>query len=92
MNIAARVGLVLAAMLIVPTSAFAVSAKSTAPKTASKICLTCPVTGTKISSIKEAAGHSTYKGVTYYFCCSGCKPQFDKDPAKYIKAMQAKAK
>jgi P-type Cu+ transporter len=27
---------------------------------------------------------SVQKGETYYFCSSGCKEGFDKDPAKYI--------
>jgi YHS domain-containing protein len=45
---------------------------------------TCPMTGTKIASIKDSVGHSTYKGKTYYFCCPMCKPQFDKNPAKYV--------
>lgn len=89
MNNAIRVGLVLAAALMVPSGAFAASAKSTPAKTAPKICLVCPITGQKIASIKDAAGHSTYNGVTYYFCCAGCKPVFDKDPAKYVKALQA---
>jgi Cu+-exporting ATPase len=47
--------------------------------------LVCPVTGEKIASVKDAAGSSVYKGKTYYFCCSGCKPAFDKNPAKYVK-------
>ena len=47
--------------------------------------LICPVTGEKIASVKDAVGHSTYKGKTYYFCCADCKPQFDKNPAKYAK-------
>lgn len=55
-------------------------AKSAATKTA----LVCPVTGNKISSVKAAVGHTTYKGKTYYFCCGMCKPKFDKNPAKYI--------
>jgi YHS domain-containing protein len=25
-----------------------------------------------------------YKGKTVYFCCPACKPEFDKDPEKYI--------
>lgn len=25
-----------------------------------------------------------YKGKTYFFCCAGCKTQFDKDPEKYV--------
>ncbi len=48
-----------------------------------KVALVCPVTGDKIASKEKAVGHSTYKGKTYYFCCAGCKPEFDKDPAKY---------
>ena len=53
--------------------------------TTKQAALICPVTGTKIASIKAAVGHSTYKGKTYYFCCPECKPKFDKNPAKYIK-------
>jgi len=34
---------------------------------------------------KRAAGSSAYQGKTYYFCSSGCKATFDKDPAKYAK-------
>jgi len=44
----------------------------------------CPVMGGTVADIKTAP-KSTYKGETYYFCCPGCKPQFDKDPAKYAK-------
>ena len=32
-----------------------------------------------------------YKGTTYYFCSTGCKESFAKEPDKYIKAQQAKA-
>jgi YHS domain-containing protein len=28
--------------------------------------------------------YSVYKGKTYVFCCPGCKPTFDADPATYI--------
>jgi Cu+-exporting ATPase len=31
----------------------------------------------------EAAGTSTYKGKTYYFCSKPCKEDFDKDPGSY---------
>lgn len=31
-----------------------------------------------------AAGKSEYKGETYYFCSTGCKRSFDKDPEKYL--------
>jgi YHS domain-containing protein len=58
--------------------------KTTHPKAAA-VSLVCPVTGEKIASVKDAAGHSTYNGKTYYFCCPSCKPMFDKSPAKYVK-------
>jgi YHS domain-containing protein len=60
------------------------AAKTTWPQT-------CPVTGAKIATLKDAVGSSVYKGKTYYFCCSMCKPMFDKNPAKYS-AMAAKGK
>ncbi|MGC8833368.1 MAG: YHS domain-containing protein [Armatimonadota bacterium] len=44
----------------------------------------CPVMGTKVASIADAAGKSVYKGKVYYFCCPECKPKFDKNPEKYI--------
>ena len=67
-------------------SSTALAAPSHSVKPASKAApLICPVTGTKIASVKAAVGHSTYKGKTYYFCCPDCKPRFDKDPAKFVK-------
>lgn len=32
-----------------------------------------------------------YKGATYYFCSTGCKDAFAKEPEKYLKAQAAKA-
>ncbi|MCL6552479.1 MAG: YHS domain-containing protein [Firmicutes bacterium] len=31
----------------------------------------------------RAAGTSVYHGQTYYFCSSGCKAAFERDPARY---------
>lgn len=45
--------------------------------------LLCPVMKTTVASAKAAAGFSDYKGTRYYFCCGGCKPQFDKNPAQF---------
>jgi xanthine dehydrogenase accessory factor len=28
---------------------------------------------------------STYDGVTYHFCCAGCRTSFDRDPSAYVK-------
>ncbi len=32
----------------------------------------------------------SYKGETYYVCCTGCRDAFNEDPEKYIKEFQAK--
>jgi Cu+-exporting ATPase len=42
-----------------------------------------PVCGMKGKPAK-AAGHSEYKGETYYFCCPGCKTKFDANPEQYL--------
>ena len=42
----------------------------------------CPVTGEEFTVTKDTA-RSEYKGKHYVFCCPGCKPKFDADPAKY---------
>ena len=87
-----------AATVLLASSAFAAtpakhtvkaSAKHAAKIAAKPAALVCPVTGDKIASISAAAGHSMYKGKTYYFCCGGCKPEFDKDPQKFIKSASA---
>jgi P-type Cu+ transporter len=42
-----------------------------------------PICGMQVDPA-TAAGTSEYKGVTYYFCSTGCKRQFDKDPQRSI--------
>lgn len=59
--------------------------KSTAKSSKKTVSAICPVMGTKIPDVTKAAGKSVYKGKTYYFCCAGCKPAFDKNPEKYVK-------
>jgi YHS domain-containing protein len=49
----------------------------------------CPVMvgSTVIKADAEAAGlFRDYDGTRYYFCCAGCGPAFDADPAKYVTA------
>jgi YHS domain-containing protein len=41
-----------------------------------------PVCGMDVDP-KTAACKSEYKGQTYYFCSTGCKKTFDKNPEKY---------
>ena len=59
--------------------------RAIAERAGENVALICPVTGDKIASVQDAVGQSTFKGKTYYFCCAGCKPRFDKDPAKFVK-------
>ena len=37
-------------------------------------------------TIESAAGSSEYRGQTYYFCATGCKLDFDEDPAGILEA------
>ncbi|MDE3056795.1 MAG: YHS domain-containing protein [Bacteroidota bacterium] len=43
-----------------------------------------PVCGMEIKDISKAE-KLEYKGITYYFCTSLCKIQFEEDPEKYAK-------
>ena len=43
-----------------------------------------PICGMDVDP-KTAAGKSEYQGKTYYFCSTGCKKAFDKEPQKYVK-------
>ncbi|MFG3341037.1 YHS domain-containing protein [Glycomyces sp. NPDC048151] len=50
----------------------------------------CPVMrgATVIKADAEAAGlFRDYEGQRYWFCCAGCGPAFDADPAKYALAV-----
>ncbi len=49
-----------------------------------KVKLQCPVTKDWFVP-DEKSPKTVYKEKTYYFCCPGCKPQFDKAPEKYVK-------
>lgn len=43
-----------------------------------------PVCGMDVEESK-AAGVSEYRGTTYYFCSTGCKAAFDKEPEQYVR-------
>jgi Cu+-exporting ATPase len=45
--------------------------------------VTDPVCNMTIEN-KEAAGTSSYKGTTYYFCSMPCKEKFDKTPESFV--------
>ena len=46
----------------------------------------CPIMKNEFE-VSGNSEYSEYKGKTYVFCCPGCKPTFDADPEKYIKAL-----
>ena len=50
---------------------------------------TCPVSGKKVTVASDTA-FSVYKDQTYFFCCPGCKPKFDKEPETFLKKPDAK--
>jgi len=50
-----------------------------------KVKVLCPVMKKNWFVIDEKTPRAVYKEKTYYFCCQGCKPQFEKDPEKYLK-------
>lgn len=41
-----------------------------------------PVCGMSVDPANSAA--SKYQGVTYSFCCAGCKRKFDSAPDQYV--------
>lgn len=51
---------------------------------------TCPVmVGSAVSKTAAVAAglFRDFEGDRYYFCCAGCGPAFDADPAKYAANM-----
>jgi YHS domain-containing protein len=49
---------------------------------------TCPVEGGVINK----SLFTVYKGKKVYFCCPSCKPEFEKNPEKYISKLPQFAK
>ncbi|MFI1093763.1 YHS domain-containing protein [Streptomyces sp. NPDC020917] len=61
-------------------------AAAPSPAAAGDDTAVCPVmTGsTVVKSVAEAQGlFRDYDGNRYWFCCAGCGPAFDADPARY---------
>ena len=73
---------------LIPILALAAAAPAAAAG-AKKAAVECPVMKHRIEITKQTPS-STYQGKTYYFCCAACKPQFDKNPAKFVKAKAGK--
>jgi YHS domain-containing protein len=50
---------------------------------------TCPVSGDKLDGDMGKPFVFEYKGHEVKLCCKDCKKDFDKDPAKYMKKIEA---
>jgi YHS domain-containing protein len=79
--------IVVIAAALIAMAAFAFAEDAKAPVSFDKaqapgVKATCPVMGAEFT-IDAKTTFSQYDGKYYYFCCSGCKASFDKDPAKY---------
>ncbi len=53
------------------------------PKTKELHCAVMKEDKVDVKKATKAKLYSDYNGRRYYFCCAGCKPKFDADPAKY---------
>lgn len=49
---------------------------------------TCPVSGDKLGEMDKPFVFE-YQGHEVKLCCKDCKKDFDKDPAKYMKKIEA---
>jgi YHS domain-containing protein len=49
---------------------------------------TCPVSGDKLGEMAPPVVF-VYQGQEVKLCCKMCKPDFDKDPDKYLKKIRA---
>jgi len=72
-------------VLAAPLAGFAGDTK---PKPKPDLLKTCPVSGDKLGEMGKPFVFE-YKGREVKLCCKNCKKDFDKDPAKYIKKIEA---
>ena len=82
-------GIILVAVLVV----FAPSSRADDTNTVSSakpdLLKTCPVSGDKLGADMGKPYVFVYEGQEVKLCCSMCKADFKKDPAKYIAKIRA---
>ncbi|GJQ24623.1 hypothetical protein BIY37_06510 [Candidatus Brocadia sapporoensis] len=61
------------------------SSKKGKPRVVDPVCAYFSDMGCVNIEVCENTPKSMYEGVTYYFCSSECKTDFDKNPLKYLK-------
>lgn len=78
------------ATLVLSLSCFAFPAASFAadPPAKPDKLTTCPVSGEKLGEMGKPYVF-TYEGREVKLCCKHCKKDFDKDPKKYMKLIEA---
>jgi YHS domain-containing protein len=85
--------LILGVMLTAALVAFAPASRADNTNTVSSVkpdlLKTCPVSGDKLGGDMGKPYVFAYQGQEVKLCCSMCKADFDKDPAKYLKKIRA---
>lgn len=84
-------GLALAAALIVIPAISRAADTNSAAAAKPDMLKTCPVSGEKLGEMGKPYTF-VYSNQTVNLCCPMCKPDFDKDPQKYLKKIEAAAK
>jgi YHS domain-containing protein len=83
-------GMILSAALVALAPASRADDTNTLSSVKPDLLKTCPVSGDKLGEMGKPHVF-VYQGQEVKLCCPMCKADFDKDPAKYIKKIQAAA-
>jgi hypothetical protein len=84
-------GMILTAALVALPSSGRADNTNTVSSAKPDLLKTCPVSGDKLGADMGKPFVFVYQGQEVKLCCPMCKADFDKDPAKYIKKIQAAA-
>ena len=81
-----RIALFALSMAVAALASSALADDATPPKPDQ--LTTCPVSGDKLGEMAPPVVFA-YQGQEVKLCCKMCKPDFDKDPDKYLKKIRA---
>jgi xanthine dehydrogenase accessory factor len=59
-----------------------------APEAPAVVFATDPVCGMTVDPL-TSQHKAEHLGTTYWFCCDGCRAEFEKDPARYLRPIEA---
>jgi len=82
-------GVLLAAAMVALVSASRADDTNTVSTVKPDLLKTCPVSGEKLGGDMGKPYVFVYQGQEVKLCCSMCKADFKKDPAKYIAKIRA---